>query len=448
MKFVRQVVILWVLAITACSHGVAVTPAAVPGAPFAPFARPDTLHVVPFFYFKRTTGYTPLGIPGGRRGLLGREALMFGSAPAGGDTHCAAGKGKGCGVIYKLMPKMGSSMAYTEKVLVTFTGANGAVPYASLNPGSGGDLYGTTYYGGRYEAGTVFVLHPSGSGYTHSIIHNFGKGTDGAHPFAGVIDANGVLYGTTISGGTYTRDLCKSKGGSPDGTCGTVYRIDLATGHESVIHNFGAGSDGASPYGGVIGAIRYGTLYGTTVLGGSNAYCGTVYSLALSSGEEHILHNFGGSPDGCMSYAGLAESNGYVYGTTSEGGEKFGPSGGGTVFRVNITTSVAQVLHRFGNDADNDDGLQPEAALRIVRGELYGTTAHGGGSSECFAGCGTVFRIYPGGADYKVLAAFADGRAGRNPTDALLYSNGSFYGTTSAGGLHGHGAGFKLTPKF
>ncbi|MGA8535179.1 MAG: choice-of-anchor tandem repeat GloVer-containing protein [Candidatus Tumulicola sp.] len=448
MKFVRQVVVLWVLAITACSHGVGVTPAGVPGAPVAPFARPDTLHVVPFFYFRRPTGYTPLGSPGGRRGLFGTSALMFGSAPAGGNAHCAAGKGKGCGVIYELTPKVGSSIAYTENVLVTFTGTNGAVPYASLNSDPSNDLYGTTYYGGRYEAGTVFVLHPSGSGYTYSIIHNFGKGADGAHPFAGVVDSNGVLYGTTIGGGTYKRDLCKARGGSPDGTCGTVYRIDLATGHERVIHNFGAGGDGASPYGGVFGALRFGTLYGTTVLGGSNAYCGTVYSLTLSSGEEHILHNFGGSPDGCKSYGGLAERGGYVYGTTSEGGENLGLSSGGTVFRVNTTTGVEQVLHTFGKDADSDDGLQPEAALRIVRGKLYGTTAHGGGSSACTEGCGTVFHISPEGADYKVLAIFADGRAGNNPTDALLYSNGSFYGTTSAGGMHGLGAGFKLTPKF
>jgi uncharacterized repeat protein (TIGR03803 family) len=446
MKFVRPLVILGTLAIASCNHGVAVTPAALPGARFESAARPDTLHVIPFVYFNRSKGYVPLGIPGGRRGLVGSSTLMFGSTPAGGDLHCAAGKGKGCGVIYKLTPKMGSLM-YTETVLFTFKGTNGAVPYASVDLGPSGDLYGTTYYGGRYEAGTVFVLHPSGAGYTHTIVHNFGKGADGAHPFAGVIAANGVLYGTTIGGGTHKSDLCKAKGGSPDGTCGTVYRIDLATGAERVIHSFGAGSDGASPYGGVIGALRYGTLYGTTVLGGNSAYCGTVYSLTLSSGEEHILHDFGGSPDGCKSYGGLAASNGYLYGTTSEGGGNFGAASAGTVFSVNIATGDEQVLHRFGKDADHDDGAGPEAALRLVGGNLYGTTARGG-SSKCIGGCGIVFRIDPTGTNYKELAILKDGLAGRNPTDRLLYSNGSFYGTTSAGGMHGGlGAGFKLTPK-
>jgi uncharacterized repeat protein (TIGR03803 family) len=446
MKYVRQMLVLWALAITACGHGASVTPAVVPGDPLAPFALPDALHVVPFFYFERAKGYTPLGIPGGRRGLLGSAARMFGSAPAGGDTHCAVGKGKGCGVIYELTPT--SSKEYAENVLVKFTGANGAIPYAALNVDSSGDLYGTTYDGGLYRAGTVFVLHRSGSGYVHTIIHNFGKDSDGAHPYAGVIDANGVLYGTTIGGGTHKRDLCKTNGGSPDGTCGTVYRIDLATGEESVIHSFGAANDGASPYGGVIGAVRYGALYGTTVLGGSNSYCGTVYSLTLPSGEEHILHNFGGSPDGCKSYGGVAGSGGFVYGTTSEGGEKIGANSGGTVFRVNTATGAEQVLHAFGKGDGNQDGLMPEAALRIVNGELYGTTAHGGGSPKCIEGCGTIFRIYPGGKDYETLATLANGSAGRYPTDALLYSNGSFYGTTSAGGRNGLGAGFKLTPKF
>jgi uncharacterized repeat protein (TIGR03803 family) len=36
------------------------------------------------------------------------------------------------------------------------------------------------------------------------VLHDFGNGTDGASPQAGLIfDASGNLYGTTYSGGTY-----------------------------------------------------------------------------------------------------------------------------------------------------------------------------------------------------------------------------------------------------
>jgi uncharacterized repeat protein (TIGR03803 family) len=52
--------------------------------------------------------------------------------------------------------------------------------------------------------GTVFKLTPSGSGYTKTVLYNFCSQpycTDGANPFAGLIDdASGNLYGTTYNG--------------------------------------------------------------------------------------------------------------------------------------------------------------------------------------------------------------------------------------------------------
>ena len=56
----------------------------------------------------------------------------------------------------------------------------------------------------------------------------FGSGCDGAVPCAGLIDVDGILYGTTAYGGdvTYRSGL------------GTVFRIST-TGKEQVLHNFG-----------------------------------------------------------------------------------------------------------------------------------------------------------------------------------------------------------------
>jgi uncharacterized repeat protein (TIGR03803 family) len=76
-----------------------------------------------------------------------------------------------------------------------------------------GNLYGTTELGGTNPAstglgsGTVFELSPpsaSGGKWTETILQNFGSGTDGAGPFAGLIaDPSGNLYGTTSAGGLY-----------------------------------------------------------------------------------------------------------------------------------------------------------------------------------------------------------------------------------------------------
>ena len=48
-------------------------------------------------------------------------------------------------------------------VLKSFAGADGAGPYAGLTP-SGNILYGTTYYGGTWDNGTIFKIGTDGSG--------------------------------------------------------------------------------------------------------------------------------------------------------------------------------------------------------------------------------------------------------------------------------------------
>jgi uncharacterized repeat protein (TIGR03803 family) len=86
---------------------------------------------------------------------------------------------------------------------------------------SEGNLFGTTFYGGSYGAGTVFELSPpagSGATWTQTILYNFclpagehggptgcpesitGAG-EGAGPTSLVMDAAGNLYGTTAMGG-------------------------------------------------------------------------------------------------------------------------------------------------------------------------------------------------------------------------------------------------------
>ena len=77
-----------------------------------------------------------------------------------------------------------------------------------------GNLFSTTYFGGAYNAGTMFELTPAtGGSWTETIVHSFGSGTDGRNPNQGgpIIDSAGNLYDMTVSGGTF--------GG------GTVYEI-------------------------------------------------------------------------------------------------------------------------------------------------------------------------------------------------------------------------------
>jgi uncharacterized repeat protein (TIGR03803 family) len=148
-------------------------------------------------------------------------SLIFDAAGNLYGTTINGGRYFGKGTVFELSPHTGGS--WTETILHNFsnTGTDGYEPYCNLIFDSAGNLYGTTSGGGIYQGGsvfggTVFKLTPGAGGtWTERILHNFGNGTDGSFPLAGLIfDASGNLYGTTEYGG----------GGVGDGP-GTVFQI-------------------------------------------------------------------------------------------------------------------------------------------------------------------------------------------------------------------------------
>lgn len=432
-----------------CGHST-VTPAQGADTAFAlanAAAIPQTVHVIPFFNYGKF-GYEAPGTSGASGGLIGSGKAFFGATMLGGSKACSTpfdtASSTGCGIVYRLVRSAGKR-TYTIDTLHKFTGApsDGAASFATLLADKSGDLYGTTFYGGTYNGGTLFKLHPTTSGYAETIVHSFGYGQDAAYPIAGVIEVNGTLYGTTTGGGAYSNQrVCNVAGGVPNGTCGTVYSVNPTTGAEQVLHSFGNGGDGAVPYAALLDAA--GTLYGTTDLGGSTGLCGTVFSIGTDGSGERVVHSFLNNPrDGCNPFASLIAVNGALYGTTCCGGGYFCPHCEGTIFSVDLATGKEVMLHEFGEPGD---GSEPNAALVDVGGVLYGTT-HIGGLTSCFYpfGCGVIFSFTPSSSPiYDVLYSF-DGKAnGGQPHDALLYSQGFFYGTTTYGGRKGFGTADRL----
>jgi uncharacterized repeat protein (TIGR03803 family) len=116
---------------------------------------------------------------------------------AGADGHSIGGFGFP-GVIFEY------SDAGVETTLTTFcqgfTCPSGSEPYGNLLL-EGGNLYGTTYGGGQYEAGTVYELSTAG---VATVLYSFGSDVrSGIQPLSGVIaDQAGNLYGTTNQGGS------------------------------------------------------------------------------------------------------------------------------------------------------------------------------------------------------------------------------------------------------
>jgi uncharacterized repeat protein (TIGR03803 family) len=251
----------------------------------------DTAGVEKVLYsFAGTDGSAP------HAGLTDVNGTLYGTTYGGGAN--------GYGTVFSI------TTSGAEKVLYSFAGgSDGTYPYAGL-VNVLGTLYGTTQKGGtrctKYGGcGTVFKVTTDG---TQAVLHSFGSGHDGAQPYAGLVDVNGTLYGTTYYGGATG--------------FGTVYKVTTA-GAERVLHSFGSGSiDGVYPSAGLTNV--HGMLYGTTDYGGSTACgnaggCGTLFRIT-TAGVETVLYSFAGGSDGNTPAASLTDVSGTLYGTTYKGG--------------------------------------------------------------------------------------------------------------------------------
>jgi uncharacterized repeat protein (TIGR03803 family) len=99
--------------------------------------------------------------------------------------------------------RMAQAQTDTETVLHNFAGpTNGANPYAGVIRDPSGILYGSTEDGGKSGAGVVFKVNTAGQ---ETVLYSFcslPSCLDGALPEGGVLrDSAGNLYGTTYSGG-------------------------------------------------------------------------------------------------------------------------------------------------------------------------------------------------------------------------------------------------------
>jgi uncharacterized repeat protein (TIGR03803 family) len=135
------------------------------------------------------------------------------------------------------------------------------------------------------------------------------------------------------------------------------------------------------------------------------------------------------------------DSAGYLYGTTRLG--TVGGIGYGTVFKLSASGSGYTILYSF---TGGSDGAQPVARLIMDgAGNLYGTTSLGGSSSNCYNGCGTVFKLSTAGGDHTILHSFTGGSDGANPTAGLIMdSAGNLYGTATNGGGPDFGNVFEI----
>ena len=129
-------------------------------------------------------------------------------------------------------------------------------------------------------------------------------------------------------------------------------------------------------------------------------------------------------------------TDGNFYGTASFGGTSNACGYGcGTVFKISPGGTLT-TIYNFCSLSNCTDGYKPLAGLvQGADGNFYGTTALGGTNTECLdsTGCGTVFTITPTGTLTTLRSFnFTDGYF---PEAGLIQgTDGNFYGTTFSGG--------------
>jgi uncharacterized repeat protein (TIGR03803 family) len=324
-------------------------------------------------------------------------------------------------LIAVLLSLANGAAAQAVNALANFDNSNGANPQSAL-VASGGALYGTTYYGGNSNFGTVFAVSTNGgvltdlysfNGAVYSAATSNLVSTDGANPAGGLVLAGNMLYGTTYAGGS--------------SDYGTVFAVSTSGSNYAILHNFAGGADGSYPEAGLV--LSNNTLYGTTSAGGTEDQ-GSIFTINTSGGDYTNFYSFKGGVNGSDPEASLVLSGNTLYGTTYAGGS----SGDGTVFRVNTDGSSFSNVYVF---TGGGDGANPEAGLVLSGTTLYGTAANGGGFF------GTVFKVNTNGGGF---ASFVfNGTDGANPQGTLVLLGNTLLGTAANGGSDGWGTVFKIT---
>ena len=338
-----------------------------------------------------------------------------------------SGGGNGGGSVFELSPQPGGR--WTLATIHSFNDQEGSGPVGRLIFDRAGNVYGTTL-NSPSGGGMVYELTPGSTGRVLTVLHDFEvDGIEGDHPSGLVMDAAGNLYGVGGGGGT--------------NGFGVAFELSPGSGGwtEQVLYDFGAhGYDAIDPSGPLL-LDRDGSLYGTTMRGGTQEG-GTVFRLLPGSGgpwRERLLYSFcrggGACTDGAEPLSGvIRDGQGTFYGTTNVGGgHSCYDTSCGAVFKLRQMRGGAwqeTVLYGF---ADPSLGFGPGTNGVVLdrAGNLYGARGLGG-NDQCQEGCGVVYRLTlrgKGDWEYGVLHkfSFTDGSV---PNGGLVIDGrGDLYGT-------------------
>jgi uncharacterized repeat protein (TIGR03803 family) len=319
---------------------------------------------------------------GGTDGAEPTGGLLADSASNLYGTTFLGGAG-GDGTVFKLFKPTTGKRAWTKRILHSFTGPDGAQPFAGLIGDAKGNLYGVTTSGGQFNQGAVFEV--TAKTFTESVLYSF-QGPEGSTPYGGLaIDSAGNLFGTasTTSAAPYAGSAFKL---SPPAAGQSSWNFTL-------LHAFKGGADGGSPQGAMV-ANTSGTIYGAT-FGGTGMGDGTVFELSPSAHSAtgysyQVIFTFNGA-EGSNPFGDLAlDTTGKLWGPLLNSND-VNSSGG--LFVLSPPTGGAGTWLQYASYLFNGTtgGYSPYAGLVLdSAGNGYGTDFTGGTFDV-----GTIYKFIP-----------------------------------------------------
>ncbi len=348
------------------------------GTVFEIAAGTSTLTTIASFGPSVYNGLTPYG------GVtIDSSGNLFGTTLGGGS-----GPYHDTGVVWEIAHGTNTIVALASFLGTSAKGdPNWANPQAGVTLDSSGNLFGTTFYGGTANVGTVWELAHGST--TITTLASFTDFPNGAYPAAGVtLDSIGNLWGTTLEGGS---------NGS-----GLVYEIAHGSTTLTTVASF-TGTNGGGPAAEVT-FDDSGNLFGTTGNGGANGL-GTVWEIAQGSTAITTLASFASAPGGNAASVPPPSPDHSRSRVRARKHKKHSPLSG---------TAAGGIRPQVTAPADED---------------LFGTTIDLGSTSN-----GTVWEIAAGSATITTLAEFT-GANGSSPYAGVTFdSSGNLFGTTVNGG--------------
>jgi uncharacterized repeat protein (TIGR03803 family) len=321
--------------------------------------------------------------------------------------------------------------ASTPTIVASFTGASGGFPGGSFIVDANGDLFGTTTGGD----GAVFEIAKTATGYasTPTTLVSF-NGANGALPGALIVDANGDLFGTTSAGGANGYGTVFEIAKTATGYAGTPTIVASLTGAKGTfprgpIHSMIADADG--------------DLFGTTKSGGATGH-GTVFEIVNNGTDAApsyastptTLARFN-SANGAHPRDLIADANGDLFGTTN-GGRGTGKN---TVFEIvnNGTVDSPSYARTPTILASYSNYFRLGKLIIDPNGDLFGSYSH-----FFLSYYDTVFEIAKTATGYASTSTDLVEFRLTSVSLSFADVNGNVFGTTNSGGANGDGSVFEI----